>query len=42
MVNEEDIKAARAEIKLSKDPNYREIACNYNLTHTTLIRHANS
>jgi hypothetical protein len=40
MVNEEDIKAALAEIELSKDPNYREIARRFNLTYTTLLRHA--
>ena len=37
MVNEEDMKAALAEIELSKDPNYREIACRFNLTYTTLL-----
>jgi hypothetical protein len=40
MVNEEDMKAALAEIELSKDPNYREIARRFNLTHTTLLRRA--
>ena len=40
MVNEEDMKAALAEIELSKDPNYREIARRFNLTYTTLLRHA--
>jgi hypothetical protein len=40
MVNEEDIKAALAEIELSKDPNYREIARKFNLTHTTLLQRA--
>jgi hypothetical protein len=40
MVNEEDIKAALAEIEMSKDPNYREIARNYKLTYTTLLRRA--
>ena len=40
MVNEEDIKAALAEIELSEDPNYREIARKFKLTHTTLLRHA--
>jgi hypothetical protein len=40
MVNEEDIKAALAEIELSKDPNYREIARRHNLTHITLIQRA--
>jgi hypothetical protein len=40
MVNEEDIKAALAEIELFEDPNYCEIACNHKLTHTTLIRRA--
>jgi hypothetical protein len=40
MVNEEDMKAALAEIELSEDPNYREIARRFNLTHTTLLRRA--
>ncbi len=40
MVNEEDMKAALAEIESLKDPNYREIACKHKLTHTTLLRHA--
>ena len=40
MVNEEDIKAALAEIELSEDPNYHEIARKFKLTHTTLLRHA--
>ena len=40
MVNEEDIKAALAEIELSEDPNYREIARKFKLTHTTLLRRA--
>ncbi|PMD21401.1 hypothetical protein NA56DRAFT_658969 [Hyaloscypha hepaticicola] len=37
MVNEEDIKAALAEIELSEDPNYREIARKFKLTHITLL-----
>jgi len=37
IVNKEDIKAALAEIKLLKDPNYREIACKFNLTHIILL-----
>jgi hypothetical protein len=40
MVNEEDIKAALAEIELSEDPNYHEIARKHKLTHTTLLRRA--
>jgi hypothetical protein len=40
MVNEEDIKAALAEIESSEDPNYREIARKHKLTHTTLLRRA--
>ncbi|PMD26411.1 hypothetical protein NA56DRAFT_733378 [Hyaloscypha hepaticicola] len=40
MVNEEDIKAALAEIELSEDPNYREIAYKYKLTYITLLRYA--
>jgi hypothetical protein len=40
MVNEEDIKAALAEIESFKDPNYCEIACNYKLTYITLIKRA--
>jgi hemerythrin len=40
MVNEEDMKAALAEIELSEDPNYREIARKHKLTHTTLLRRA--
>jgi hypothetical protein len=40
MVNEEDIKAALAEIELSEDLNYREIARKHKLTHTTLLRRA--
>jgi hypothetical protein len=40
MVNEEDIKAALAEIEMSKDLNYYKIAYNYKLTYTTLLRHA--
>jgi hypothetical protein len=40
MVNEEDMKAALAEIELLKDPNYCEIARRFNLTHTTLLRRA--
>ena len=40
MVNEEDMKAALAEIELSKDPNYREIARRFNLTYTTLLQRA--
>jgi hypothetical protein len=38
IVNEEDIKAALAEIEMSKDLNYRKIARNYKLTYTTLLR----
>ena len=37
MVNEEDMKAALAEIELSEDPNYRDIARKYKLTHITLL-----
>jgi hypothetical protein len=40
MVNEEDIKAALAEIESLKDPNYREITCRFKLTYITLLRHA--
>ncbi|PMD12826.1 hypothetical protein NA56DRAFT_586571 [Hyaloscypha hepaticicola] len=40
MVNEEDIKAVLAEIELSEDPNYREIARKFKFTHITLLRHA--
>jgi hypothetical protein len=40
MVNEEDIKATLAEIELLEDPNYCEIACIFNLMHTTLLRRA--
>jgi len=40
MVNEEDIKAALAEIETSKDPNYRNITRKFKLTYTTLLRHA--
>jgi hypothetical protein len=40
MVNEEDIKAALAEIKLLKDPNYRDIARKYKLMYITLLRRA--
>jgi hypothetical protein len=40
MVNEEDIKAALAKIETFKALNYYKIACNYNLTHITLLRHA--
>jgi hypothetical protein len=38
MVNEEDIKAVLAEIEMSKDLNYYEIARNYKLIYTTLLR----
>jgi hypothetical protein len=37
MVNEEDIKAALAEIEFSEDLNYHEIARKHKLTHTTLL-----
>jgi hypothetical protein len=40
MVNEEDMKAALAEIELLEDLNYREIARRFNLTYTTLLRRA--
>ncbi len=40
MVNEEDMKATLAEIELSKDPNYYNIARKYKLTHTTLLQRA--
>jgi hypothetical protein len=40
MVNEEDMKAALAEIELSEDPNYRDIARKYKLTYITLLRRA--
>jgi hypothetical protein len=40
MVNEEDIKAALAEIETSKDPNYRNIARKFKLTYITLLRRA--
>jgi hypothetical protein len=40
IVNEEDMKAALAEIEISKDPNYREIARNYKLTYTMLLQRA--
>jgi len=37
-VNEEDMKAALAKVKISKDPKWREIATRHNLMHTTLIQ----
>ena len=40
MVNEEDIKAALAEIELLEDPNYREIARKFKFMYTTLLRRA--
>jgi hypothetical protein len=40
IVNEEDMKAALAEIEISKDLNYREIARNYKLTYTMLLQRA--
>jgi hypothetical protein len=40
IINEEDIKAALAKIKLLKDPNYRDIARKYKLMYITLLRHA--
>jgi hypothetical protein len=40
MVNEEDMKAALAEIETSEDPNYRNIARKFKLTYTTLLRRA--
>jgi hypothetical protein len=40
MINEEDMKAALAEIELLKDSNYRDIACKYKLMHITLLQRA--
>jgi len=37
MVNEEDIKAALAEIKISEDPNYRDIAYKFKLIYIILL-----
>jgi hypothetical protein len=37
MINEEDIKAALAEIKLLKNPNYRDIAYKYKLMYIILL-----
>jgi len=40
MVNEEDMKAALAEIETSEDPNYRDIARKFKLIYITLLRRA--
>ena len=37
IVNEEDIKAALAEIKTLKDSNYRDIAYKFKLIYITLL-----
>jgi hypothetical protein len=42
MINEEDIKAALAEIETSEDPNYRNIARKFKLIYITLLQHVKS